>query len=200
MLKSSFSENCIEAGVDEAGRGCLAGPVVAAAVILPHAYFHPQLNDSKKLSEKQRNLVGKHIREHALAFATGIVEAAKIDEINILQASLLAMTKAVEALKIRPHLLLIDGNRFLKNYPIQYHCIVKGDSIYASIAAASVIAKTTRDAIMYGLHEQYPCYNWKKNKGYPSREHKNALLKYDSCSQHRQSFRLKNNALQLKLF
>ena len=189
MLLSSFSENKIEAGCDEAGRGCLAGPVVAAAVILPHNYQNNLLNDSKKLSKKQREFLRIEIETSALTFAVGFVDHKVIDEINILNASFLAMHKAVDRLKIKPELLLIDGNRF-KAYPnIPHECIVKGDGKFLSIAAASVLAKTYRDDYMNKLSEEYPEYGWNSNMGYPTIAHRKAIQKQGISRYHRQSFR-----------
>ena len=189
-LKKYHQKGMLEAGCDEAGRGCLAGPVVAAAVILPPRFDHPLLNDSKKLSEKHRELLRPIIEEKALAWAVGIVSEREIDEINILNASFLAMHRAVDQLKERPELLLIDGNRF-KAYPeIKHACIIKGDSIYRSIAAASILAKTHRDEIMETLHAKYEFYAWKKNKGYPTADHREAIRSHGACEHHRMSFTL----------
>ena len=189
MLLSSYSENKIEAGCDEAGRGCLAGPVVAAGVILPRNYQNNLLNDSKKLSKKQREFLRIEIETRALSFAVGFVDHKVIDEINILNASFLAMHKAVNQLKIKPELLLIDGNRF-KAYPnIPHECIVKGDGKFLSIAAASVLAKTYRDDYMNKLSEEYPGYGWNSNMGYPTVAHRKAIQKQGTSPYHRQSFR-----------
>ncbi len=196
-LKPFFTENLIEAGCDEAGRGCIAGPVVAAAVILPRGMDFPEFDDSKKLSEKQREKLRIKVLENAEAYGVGIVSAEEIDEINILNASFLAMHRAIDQLKIRPELLLIDGNRFNKYQDIKHQCIVGGDAKYQAIAAASILAKTTRDYIMEELDNQYPNYNWKKNKGYPTIEHKNAVAEYGMTPYHRKTF---NMSIQLKLF
>ncbi|MBO7074868.1 MAG: ribonuclease HII [Bacteroidales bacterium] len=196
-LKPFFTENLIEAGCDEAGRGCIAGPVVAAAVILPRGMGFPEFDDSKKLSEKQREKLRIKVLENAEAYGVGIVSAEEIDEINILNASFLAMHRAIDQLKIRPELLLIDGNRFNKYQDIKHQCIVGGDAKYQAIAAASILAKTTRDHIMEELDNQYPNYNWKKNKGYPTIEHKNAVAEYGMTPYHRKTF---NMSIQLKLF
>ena len=196
-LKPFFTENLIEAGCDEAGRGCIAGPVVAAAVILPRGMDFPEFDDSKKLSEKQREKLRIKVLENAEAYGVGIVSAEEIDEINILNASFLAMHRAIDQLKIRPELLLIDGNRFNKYKDIKHQCIVGGDAKYQSIAAASILAKTTRDHIMEELDNQYPNYNWKKNKGYPTLEHKNAVAEFGMSPFHRKTF---NMSIQLKLF
>ena len=196
-LKPFYTENLIEAGCDEAGRGCIAGPVVAAAVILPRGMDFPEFDDSKKLSEKQREKLRVKVLENAAAYGVGIVSAEEIDEINILNASFLAMHRAIDQLKIRPELLLIDGNRFNKYHDIKHQCIVGGDAKYQSIAAASILAKTTRDYIMEELDNQYPNYNWKQNKGYPTIEHKNAVAEFGMSPFHRKTF---NMSIQLKLF
>lgn len=196
-LKPFFTENLIEAGCDEAGRGCIAGPVVAAAVILPRGMDFPEFDDSKKLTEKQREKLRVKVLENAAAYGIGIVSAGEIDEINILNASFLAMHRAIDQLKIRPELLLIDGNRFNKYRDIKHQCIVGGDAKYQAIAAASILAKTTRDHIMQDLDNQYPAYNWKQNKGYPTIEHKNAVAEHGMSPYHRKTF---NMSIQLKLF
>ena len=196
-LKPFYTENLIEAGCDEAGRGCIAGPVVAAAVILPRGMDFPEFDDSKKLTEKQREKLRIKVLENAEAYGIGIVSAKEIDEINILNASFLAMHRAIDQLKIRPELLLIDGNRFNKYHDIKHQCIVGGDAKYQSIAAASILAKTTRDHIMQDLDSQYPAYNWKQNKGYPTIEHKNAVAEHGMSPYHRKTF---NMSIQLKLF
>lgn len=189
MLRPYYQNLVPEAGCDEAGRGCLAGPVVAAAVILPIDFYHPLLNDSKQLSHEQRLLLAPLIKEQALAWAIASCSPAEIDQINILQASLLAMHRAVDQLSLRPELLLVDGNRF-KPYPfVQHVCVVKGDSMYASIAAASVLAKTHRDALMEALAQQHPQYGWERNMGYPTPEHKQALLDCGPTFWHRNSFK-----------
>lgn len=196
-LMPFFTENLIEAGCDEAGRGCIAGPVVAAAVILPRGADFPEFDDSKKLTEKQREKLRIKVLENAASYGVGIVSAEEIDEINILNASFLAMHRAIDQLKIRPELLLIDGNRFNKYHDIRHQCIVGGDAKYQSIAAASILAKTTRDHIMQELDNQYPEYNWKQNKGYPTIEHKNAVAQFGMSPYHRKTF---NMSIQLKLF
>lgn len=195
-LNRSYTEGLIEAGCDEAGRGCLAGPVVAAAVILKVGVDYLDFDDSKKLSESQRLRLREVIIKEALAYGVGIVSPQEIDEINILNASFLAMHRAIDQLSIRPELLLIDGNRFNAYQGIKHHCVVGGDAKYQSIAAASIIAKTTRDALMQQYHEQYPLYNWKKNKGYPTKEHKLAVAQYGITDLHRKSF---NMSIQMKL-
>ena len=196
-LKPFFTENLVEAGCDEAGRGCISGPVVAAAVILPRGMDFPEFDDSKKLTEKQREKLRIKVLENAAAYGVGIVSAEEIDEINILNASFLAMHRAIDQLKIKPELLLIDGNRFNKYHDIKHQCIVGGDAKYQSIAAASILAKTTRDHIMQDLDAQYPEYNWKQNKGYPTIEHKNAVAEHGMSPFHRKTF---NMSIQLKLF
>lgn len=196
-LKPFFTENLIEAGCDEAGRGCIAGPVVAAAVILPRGMDFPEFDDSKKLSEKQREKLRIKVLENAAAYGVGIVSAEEIDEINILNASFLAMHRAIDQLKIRPELLLIDGNRFNPYKGIKHQCIVGGDAKFQAIAAASILAKTARDHIMEELDSQYPNYNWKQNKGYPTIEHKNAVAEFGMSPYHRKTF---NMSIQLKLF
>ena len=196
-LKSFFADNLIEAGCDEAGRGCIAGPVVAAAVRLPRGMDFPEFDDSKKLTEKQREKLRVKVLENAAAYGVGIVSPEEIDEINILNASFLAMHRAIDCLEIRPELLLIDGNRFNKYHDIKHQCIVGGDAKYQAIAAASILAKTTRDHIMEDIDPQYPMYNWKQNKGYPTIEHKNAVAKHGMSPFHRKTF---NMSIQLKLF
>ena len=186
----------IEAGCDEAGRGCLAGPVVAGAVILKKDADYSELNDSKKLTEKKRMQLRELVMNEALAYGIGIVTAEEIDRINILNASFLAMHRAVDQLKIRPELLLIDGNRFNPYQDIKHVCIVGGDAKYQAIAAASILAKTTRDMMMEEYDRQYPVYHWKKNKGYPTPEHKQAIADYGTTPLHRMTF---NMAIQMKL-
>ena len=190
MKLKPFFTSFMEAGCDEAGRGCLAGPVVAAAVILPNRYQNKQLNDSKKLSEKLRIKLRCEINDKALAVGIGIVSEKKIDEINILQASLLAMHYAIKNLKIKPHYLVVDGNKFNPYPTIEHTCIVKGDSKFLNIAAASIIAKTTRDDLMDELSKEFPNYGWKQNKGYPTKKHRLAISKYGVTKYHRKSFSL----------
>ncbi|HIW97359.1 MAG TPA: ribonuclease HII [Candidatus Tidjanibacter gallistercoris] len=188
MLQERFQNDVPEAGCDEAGRGCLAGPVFAAAVVLPEGFFHPLLNDSKKMSGKNRYLLRDVILREAVAWAVGEVSPAEIDRMNILNASFEGMTRAVCALNVRPGLLLIDGNRFRSVLDIPFRCIVGGDGLYASIAAASVLAKTFRDDRMKQLHEEYPQYGWASNKGYPTREHRIAVQRYGLTPHHRLTF------------
>lgn len=195
-----------EAGCDEAGRGCLAGPVVAAAVILPQGFYHPLLNDSKQLSEHNRELLRSYIEENALSWAVCFVDAREIDRINILQASITAMQRALDKLAVEPEHIIVDGNKFreynsLSGKRIPYHCIVKGDSKYASIAAASVLAKTHRDEYMTKLAEEYPTYNWEKNKGYPTKAHRKAIAEFGISPYHRVSFTLlEKSNLEPELF
>ncbi len=190
MLLSYYQKNTIEAGCDEAGRGCLAGPVFAAAVILPPHFKNKRLNDSKKINEANRNALRKIIEKEALAWAVAKVDPEEIDKINILNASFEAMHRAIAQLRTIPECLLIDGNRFKKHENIPHHCIIKGDGKYMSIAAASILAKTHRDEFMRKKHLEYPQYMWSKNKGYPTIEHRNAIVQIGSCKFHRQSFRL----------
>jgi len=197
MLLACFTQHLIEAGCDEAGRGCLAGPVFAASVILPKEFNDPVLNDSKQLSEKQRNELRKIIEKEALAWAVASVDNHEIDKINILNASFLAMHRAIGLLKIKPQLLLIDGNRFKQYKEISHECIVKGDGKYSSIAAASILAKTYRDEFMETLHHQFPVYKWNENKGYPTKSHKAAIASHGITDYHRKSFRL-NEQLKFK--
>ena len=197
-LKSHFSDTeILECGCDEVGRGCIAGPVFAAAVILPYNYQNEEINDSKQLSAAKRNQMRMIIERDALAWAVGQVSEKEIDKINILQASFLAMTRAVQQLSLKPQLLLIDGNRFVNRTDIPYKTVVKGDATYLSIAAASILAKCYRDELMERLHEEYPQYGWKDNKGYPTPYHQDAVLKYGNSPYHRRSFQLKR---QLRLF
>jgi ribonuclease HII len=190
MLLPYYQKNEVEAGCDEAGRGCLAGPVFASAVILAPNFHHPLLNDSKKLTEKQRNLLRPIIEKEALAWAVASYSPSEIDEVNILNASFFSMHRAIAQLNIQPTSLLIDGNRFKAYKNIPHHCIVKGDSKYLSIAAASVLAKTYRDEWMENLDKEFPEYGWKQNKGYPTKAHRAAIKKYGATPQHRMSFRL----------
>jgi ribonuclease HII len=190
MLKSYYIKNRSEAGCDEAGRGCLAGPVFAAAVILPGDYYHPVMNDSKQLSPKQREVLRSEIEKEALAWAIAISGAEEIDQINILNASFLAMHRAIEKMTMKPQHLIIDGNRFRSFRDIPHTCIIKGDGLYFSIAAASILAKTYRDDYMAALHKEYPYYGWASNKGYPTKAHRLAIQKYGVTKYHRKTFRL----------
>jgi ribonuclease HII len=199
MLLQYLKKDVLESGCDEAGRGCLAGPVVAAAVILPESFNNEMLNDSKKLSEKQRNLLRPIIETQALAWAVGIVDNLEIDQINILKASFLAMHRAIGQLSISPQHLIIDGNRFNPYPNISHTCIVKGDGKYLSIAAASVLAKTYRDEIMMKLSAEYPGYLWEQNKGYPTIDHREAIMQHGITPYHRRSFKLFETQLKLNL-
>ncbi|MGL4227780.1 MAG: ribonuclease HII [Tannerellaceae bacterium] len=198
MLLSYLHENKVEAGCDEAGRGCLCGSVFAAAVILPPHYQCEELNDSKKLSEKQRYALREVIERDALAWAVGIVTPEEIDKINILNASFLAMHRAVDQLKIKPEHLLIDGNRFNPYPDISHTCVVKGDGKFLAIAAASILAKTYRDDYMDRLHDEFPMYDWKKNKGYPTVKHRKAIAEFGITPYHRKSFNTGCGQLELK--
>jgi ribonuclease HII len=189
-LRSHYQEEVTEAGCDEAGRGCYAGPVFAAAVILPAGFFHPLLNDSKQVSPDNRNVLRVYIEANALAWSVARVDQDEIDRINILKASFKAMHLALDQLSLRPRLLLIDGNRFTKYKRTAHRCIVKGDSIFASIAAASILAKTWRDEYMRGLHVEFPHYRWDNNKGYGTKEHRDAIEKFGICKYHRKSFNI----------
>lgn len=186
----SYYHTYQEAGTDEAGRGCLAGPVTASAVILPPDFKHPLLNDSKQLSEAKRSLLRPIIEKEALSFSVCHILPEKIDEINILNASILAMHNSLKKLSFAPEFIIVDGNRFKPFSNIPHQCIVKGDSKYMSIAAASILAKTYRDEYMEKLHQDFPMYMWNKNKGYPTEEHRNAIKKHGISPQHRKSFRL----------
>ncbi len=190
MLKLKFSKFKLEAGTDEAGRGCLSGPVVAAAVILPKKFKHPFLNDSKLLTERQRVELKPIIEKNALAFAVAFVWQDKIDEINILQSSILAMHKAIDQLSVIPEFIIVDGNKFNPYKDIPHQTIVKGDSKYKSIAAASVLAKTYRDEFMEKIDLDFPEYNWKQNKGYPTKQHRAAIREFGATKHHRKSFKL----------
>ena len=190
MLRSYHQKRFKEAGADEAGRGCYAGPVFAAAVILPHDFFHPLLNDSKQVIAKDREILREVIQASAIAWAVARVDNTEIDQINILKASFKAMHLAIEQLSPQPKLLLIDGNRFVTYRDVRHHCIIKGDGIYSSIAAASILAKTYRDAYMKELHEEFPHYGWDKNKGYGTLEHRTAIEKHGLCKYHRMSYNI----------
>lgn len=197
MLLPYLEQGRIEAGCDEAGRGCLAGPVFAAAVILPEGYCNELLNDSKKLTEHRRDELRAIIERDALAWAVGVVTAEEIDHINILNASFLAMHRAIDALTVRPEHLLIDGNRFKPYHDTPHTCIVKGDGKMMSIAAASILAKTHRDEFMARIHEEFPQYAWNINKGYPTKAHRAAISQYGPSPYHRKSFRLLDTQLSL---
>ena len=197
MLKSYLNKDLIEAGCDEAGRRCLAGSVFAAAVILPKDYTNEELNDSKKLSETMRYKLRETIERDALAWAIGIVTPEEIDKINILNASILAMHRALDKLKLRPENIIVDGNRFKPYNNTPYTTIVKGDGKYLSIAAASILAKTYRDDYMNKLADEYPQYDWLSNKGYPTKKHRDAIARYGTTPYHRMSFRLLNQELEL---
>ena len=198
-LKKYYLKNRVEAGTDEAGRGCLAGPVVAAAVLLPTDFYHPLLNDSKQLTEKQRDILRPFIEKYALAFGVSFVFEAKIDEINILQASILAMHLAIEKLAIEPEHIIVDGNKFNPYKNIPHTTIVKGDAKFMSIAAASVLAKTYRDDFMQKLDLEFPNYLWRKNKGYATLFHRSAIQEFGITVYHRKSFRLLPEQLKLGL-
>lgn len=190
MLKNAYYINKVEAGCDEAGRGCLAGSVFAAAVILPPDYENELLNDSKQLSEKKRYLLRSMIEKDALAWAVGVVTAEEIDKINILNASFLAMHRALDALSVRPEAIIVDGNRFKPYHDVSHTTIVKGDGKYLSIAAASILAKTYRDDYMKAIAEEFPQYDWQSNKGYPTKKHRAAIKEYGISPYHRKSFTL----------
>jgi len=198
MLKLKYSKHAIETGTDEAGRGCLAGPVTAAAVILPDHFTNDLLNDSKQLSEKNRMLLRPIIESQALCFSVTHLDPLVIDEINILNASIKAMQECIIKLNPTPLYIIVDGNRFKPVPNIPHSCIIKGDAEYMSIAAASVLAKTYRDAYMDQIHEEFPMYNWKQNKGYPTKEHREAIRKYGTTKYHRMSFRLLPDQLELE--
>jgi len=197
MLKPFHTAGVVEAGCDEAGRGCLAGPVYAAAVILPPEFSNPILDDSKKLNARTRDLLREVVEREALSFAVGVVNEQDIDQMNILNASILAMHRAVEKLNAEPGFILVDGNRFKPFREIPHSCIIKGDGIFASIAAASILAKTHRDEHMESLHLKYPMYGWNRNKGYPTKEHRKAILEHGPTEYHRRSFKLLDDQMNL---
>ena len=199
MLKARIKSKRLEAGCDEVGRGCLAGPVVAAAVILPPRFRHPFLKDSKQLTERRRIEMGELIKQKALAWSIAEVSPLKIDEINILNSSFLAMSIAIRNLEIEPELLLIDGNRFYSELEIPFECIIKGDSKVGSIAAASILAKNYRDNLMKNLHHEFPFYAWDKNMGYPTKAHRRGIVEFGTTYLHRQSFQLLPKQDDLKL-
>jgi len=198
MLKSYHHKQFVEAGCDEAGRGCYAGPVFAAAVVLPKKFFHPLLNDSKQVPQPIRSELRIFIEEKAIAWSVAMVDNEEIDSINILKASFKAMHKALDTLQIIPEVLLIDGNRFTTYKAIPHHCIIQGDGIYASIAAASILAKTYRDDYMINLHEEFPHYNWKNNKGYGTAEHRKAIEAFGLCKYHRRSFDIEPSQTEIE--
>jgi len=199
VLQFNYSGKILEAGTDEAGRGCLSGPVVAAAVILGEDFSHPLLNDSKQLSEKKRKELRPFIEENALAYAVSFIDNEEVDELNVLQASITGMHRSIANLKRQPEFIIIDGNKFKPYQDIPYETIVKGDAKFMSIAAASVLAKTYRDDFMEKIHEEFPAYNWKKNKGYPTKEHRNAIRQFGATKYHRKSFKLLPEQLKLDL-
>ncbi len=199
MLKLNYSGFTLEAGTDEAGRGCLSGPVVAAAVILPEDFHHDFLNDSKQISEKKRKELRPYIEEHALAFGVSFINHQEVDELNVLQASITGMHRSIEKLSTQPEFIIVDGNKFKPCKNIPHETIVKGDAKFMSIAAASVLAKTYRDEYMEKIHQEFPEYNWKKNKGYPTKEHREAIRKLGITPYHRKTFKLLPEQLKLKL-
>jgi ribonuclease HII len=198
MLRRFYNKELTEAGCDEAGRGCYAGPVFAAAVVLPKKFRHPLLNDSKQVAPEVREELRIVIEAKAISYAVAMVDHTEIDNINILRASFKAMHLALDALSVQPELLLIDGNRFTPYKNIPHYCIIEGDGTYTSIAAASILAKTYRDAFMVNLHNEFPCYNWKNNKGYGTLEHRMAIEQYGLCKYHRKSFDIDPNQLELQ--
>ena len=197
VLKPYFKRKYIEAGCDEAGRGCFAGPVCAAAVILPKSFYHTVLNDSKQVTPEQRETLRVYIEKKALYYAVAMVDNDEIDSINILKASFKAMHLALEQLPVEPALILVDGNRFTAWRNVQHQCIIKGDGIYASIAAASILAKTYRDKYMQQLHDEFPHYNWAQNKGYGTVEHRRAIESHGLCRYHRKSFNILSAQLEI---
>lgn len=199
MLKLNYSQYTLETGTDEAGRGCLSGPVVAAAVILPKDFKHDFLNDSKQLSQKKRQELRPYIEEHALNYSVAFVSHQEVDEINVLQASITAMHRAIMKLSTEPEFIIVDGNKFKPYKEIPYQTIIKGDAKFMSIAAASILAKTYRDEYMEKIDKEYPQYNWKKNKGYPTKEHRNAIREFGITPYHRKTFKLLPEQLKLNL-
>ena len=197
MLKSNFSGFELEAGTDEAGRGCLSGPVVAAAVILPLDFHHELLNDSKQISEAKRKILRPIIEEEALAYGVSFVHNEEVDQLNVLQASLTGMHRSIDQMKLVPEFIIVDGNKFKPYGEVPFETIVKGDAKFKSIAAASVLAKTYRDDFMEKIHDEFPEYNWKKNKGYPTQEHRDAIVKLGATKYHRKSFKLLPTQLKL---
>ncbi|MCC9041745.1 ribonuclease HII [Myroides sp. M-43] len=199
MLLPNYSSYTLEAGTDEAGRGCIAGPVTAAAVILPKDFLNEEINDSKQITAKTRYKLRELIEENALTYKVTHLHEDTIEELNILHASIKAMTLSVLDLDPKPEFLIIDGNRFTPIPDLLHQCIVKGDTKYLSLAAASILAKTYRDDYMDKIHEEFPMYNWKKNKGYPTKEHREAIVKFGACKYHRMSFKLLPDQLKLEL-
>lgn len=199
MLQLNFSGFVLEAGTDEAGRGCLAGPVVAAAVILPEDFHHELLNDSKQISEKKRKILRPFIEEHVLSFGVAFIHNEEVDTLNVLQASLEGMHRSIQELKPQPEFIIVDGNKFKPYNKIPFETIVKGDAKFMSIAAASVLAKTYRDDFMEKIHEEFPQYNWQKNKGYPTKEHREAIREFGATKYHRMSFKLLPEQLKLEI-
>ncbi|WP_233885313.1 ribonuclease HII [Tenacibaculum piscium] len=199
MLQLKYSQHLLETGTDEAGRGCLSGPVVAAAVILPENFKHDFLNDSKQLSEKKREELRPYIEKHAISYAVAFVNHQEVDEINVLQASITAMHRAIAQLSPQPEFIIVDGNKFNPYQEIPHETIVKGDAKFMSIAAASILAKTYRDEYMAKIHQEYPQYNWQKNKGYPTKEHREAIREFGITPFHRKTFKLLPEQLKLNL-
>ena len=199
MLKNNFSRYKLEVGTDEAGRGCLSGPVVAAAVILPLDFYHELLNDSKQISEAKRKILRPIIEKEALAFGVSFIHHEEVDQLNVLQASITGMQRAISDMKISPEFIIVDGNKFKPYQEIPYKTIVKGDAKFMSIAAASVLAKTYRDDFMEKIHEEYPAYNWKQNKGYPTKEHRKAIQEFGITKYHRKTFKLLQTQLKLDI-
>lgn len=199
MLETNYSGCPLEAGTDEAGRGCLSGPVVAAAVILPLDFHHEFLNDSKQISEAKRKILRPIIEKEALAFGVSFIDHEEVDEINVLQASITGMHRSIDQLSITPEFIIIDGNKFRNYQEIPHQTIVKGDAKYKSIAAASVLAKTYRDEYMEKIHLEHPQYNWKQNKGYPTKEHRNAIREFGITKYHRKTFKLLPEQLKLDI-
>ena len=199
MLKNNFSGYKLEVGTDEAGRGCLSGPVVAAAVILPLDFHHELLNDSKQISEAKRKILRPIIEKEALAFGVSFIHHKEIDQLNVLQASITGMQRAISDMKISPEFIIVDGNKFKSYQEIPYKTIVKGDAKFMSIAAASVLAKTYRDDFMEKIHQEYPAYNWKQNKGYPTKEHRKAIQEFGITKYHRKTFKLLPTQLKLDI-
>ncbi|CAL2088706.1 ribonuclease HII [Tenacibaculum sp. 190524A05c] len=197
MLKLNYSGFTLEAGTDEAGRGCLSGPVVAAAVILPEDFKHPFLNDSKQLSEKKRNELRIYIEENALSYGVSFIHNEEVDELNVLQASIEGMHRSIAQLNVQPEFIIVDGNKFKPYGETPFETIVKGDAKFMSIAAASILAKTYRDEFMAKIHEEFPVYNWKKNKGYPTKEHRAGIKSHGATKYHRKSFKLLPDQLTL---